>query len=136
MKRVRMASLAALGVVGFLATGQAHAQFSYQRPPTSPTPRPAVSPYLNLLRSGDPAVNYNTLVRPQIEQPRAIQQLQIEVQQQQDQAMVGQRFAVPAGINPTAVLPFTGHPTQFMNYSHYFTTAATRQGVPALGGRR
>src|SRR5260370_12815663 len=135
MKRVGLTALAALGVLGFLATGQARAQFGYQRPQTSPNPRPAVSPYLNLLRSGDPAVNYNTLVRPQIEQPRAIQQLQIEVQQQ-DQAMLGQRFAVPAGVNPSAVLPFTGHPTQFMNYSHYFTTAATRQGVPALGGRR
>jgi hypothetical protein len=134
MKQMRFASLAALGALGFLASGQARSQFSYQRPQTMPNPRPAVSPYLNLLRAGDPAVNYNTLVRPQIEQPRAIQQLQIEVQR--EQAVLGQRFAVPAGINPSAVLPFTGHPTQFMNLSHYYATTASRQGGSAVGGGR
>jgi hypothetical protein len=138
MKRLTRASLAALGLLGLLTTGQARAQFSYQRPQTSPFNTPAVSPYLNLTRGGNAAINYNTLVKPQIDTSRSLQQLQTQVGQNQ-QLLMAQLTERPGGIDPNVVLPFTGHPVQFMAYSHYFTTAGTRQGqgqAPALGGRR
>jgi hypothetical protein len=134
MKRVTTAALAALGLLGFLATGQARAQFTYQRPQTNPFGTPTVSPFLNMARGGNPAINYNTLVRPQIQTQRSLQQLQTDVRQ--DELRMGQLTTAPAGIDPNAVLPYTGHPTQFMAQSHYFTTAAPRQSFPALGGRR
>jgi hypothetical protein len=82
------------------------------------------------------------LVRPQIDNTRAINQLQFQVQQ--DQALLGQPGGMQAG-DPNALVPYTGHPIQFMSYSHYFTsaTAANRQqqstgtgGMPAVGSRR
>jgi len=132
-----MAGLAALGLAGFLTTGAARAQLGYQQPQTNPFNQPAVSPYLNLLRPGASAgVNYTTLVRPQVDTGRALQNLQHQVTQDQ-QVLMGQLGTAPAGFNPSAVLPLTGHPTQFMTYSHYFTTAtAARQGsAPSLGAR-
>jgi len=136
MKRLSMAGLAALGLLGFLATGQARAQYGYQRPPTSPFNQPSVSPYLNLLRPGTSAgVNYTTLVRPQVDTGRAIQQLQYQVNQDQ-QALMGQLGQAPAGLNPSAALPLTGHPTQFMTYSHYFTIAAAQKGGVQTPGAR
>src|ERR1700730_2004855 len=41
--------------------------------------RPPVSPYLNLLNSGDTAINYYGLVRPQFAYNRAIQNLGNEI---------------------------------------------------------
>jgi hypothetical protein len=132
MTRMALAALTALGLLGSWA-GPARAQFTYQRPATSPYSQPAVSPYLNMTRSGNPAVNYNTLVRPQIDNARAFQQLQTQVQQ--NEIKMGQLSAAPNGIDPNAVLPFTGHQVQFMTYSHYYTMTA-RQGTTPLGGRR
>ena len=135
MKRSSMVLLAALGV-GFVGTGHAQAQFSYQRPQTSPFNQPAVSPYLNLVRPDASAgINYTTLVRPQVDTGRAIQNLQYQVTQDQ-QILMGQLSAAPAGFNPGAALPLTGHPAQFMNYSHYFTKAAARQGTAQTPGPR
>jgi hypothetical protein len=141
MKRLWMTALAALVLAGFVAAGPCHAQgsYTYQQPQTSPRYQPAVSPYLNINRAGAPqGVNYSTLVRPQIDNTRAIQQLQLQFQQEQGQ------FAQPNAFmtaDPNALLPYTGHPVQFMTYSHYFTAAANRQqpqqqGRPALGLRR
>jgi hypothetical protein len=94
-----------------LAPGMAaRAQGPYVRPAVSPNPTPPVSPYLNLLRSGSsPAINYFGLVRPEIDFRNSLQQIQ-----QQISGLPG-----AAGYDPNAPLS-TGHPTQFMNYSHYF----------------
>jgi hypothetical protein len=86
------------------------AQYPYQ----PPTQRPAVSPYLNLLRRGNStAFNYYTLVRPQVQQlsvnaqqNAAISQLNSQVQSQSTGGGVPQQA--------------TGHATSFLNYSHYF----------------
>jgi hypothetical protein len=84
-------------------------------------PRPTVSPYLNLLQGGGGALNlpqYQTLVRPFLEQ-QAINQrtafdsqiLQRQVNSLQSQVNYGQ--AAPGRS--------TGHPTRYMNYSHYYS---------------
>jgi len=87
--------------------------------------RPTVSPYLNLFRDdGRGAVsNYQTLVRPQLEQielmqqqtrqTRSLQRLNRQVQQLQQQA------AFP--ISGSTQIRATGHTTQFMNLSHFYS---------------
>jgi hypothetical protein len=119
--------LVTLGILGAAGAGQARAQFGYSRPPTSPFNQPAVSPYMNLTRGGSPGVNYNTLVRPQIDTSRALQQLQSQVSQDQ-QALMGQLGGAPAGFDASAALPLTGHPVQFMNYAHYYSPGGLKQG--------
>jgi len=89
-------------------------------PPTNPYARGPVSPYLNLIRPGNPGINYYGLVRPQIETDRYIQQQEILAAQTQ---VVG---ATPLPIT------VTGHPTRFLSYSQYFMT--TSGGGTALGG--
>src|SRR4051812_45352389 len=68
-------SFMSAGLLVTLAAGQAAAQGPAQGPP--PITRPAVSPYLNLLRTDQPAgLNYYNLVRPQVEFRSSIGQLQ------------------------------------------------------------
>jgi hypothetical protein len=93
---------------------------------------PAVSPYLNLLRRGsDPAVNYYGLVRPEVETRNSIQTLQ-----QQVTTLGAETAAVET---PGAVvLPPTGHPTRFRDYSRYFSrlgTAGAGAGIPVAPAR-
>ncbi len=127
---------AALGLLTGLAPQGARGQ-GYIPPPTSPFPRPPISPYLNLYRGGSPAINYYGVIRPQ-------QQLYQGLYQVQQQAVLNQA-ALAAG---DASLPITGHPTRFFNYSHYFMNqgglgyaggyagggVGTGAGAPLFGG--
>jgi hypothetical protein len=79
--------------------------------------RPPVSPYLNLLRPGDPAINYYGIVRPELSFQRSLIGLQ-----QQVNAVGAQATADTQGLG----LVSTGHPIVFNNYSHYY-------GVPLTG---
>ena len=96
-----------LGLLMLASANSVQAQGSYTRPATSPSGSPVVSPYLNLARGGNPAVNYYGLVRPQMDAQRAVQQLQSGT-------------AAPASSLPMDAMPTSGHPVQFMNFSHYF----------------
>jgi hypothetical protein len=62
-----------------LFASECHAQYPGSRfggiGGTGPGVRPPVSPYLNLLNQGDPAINYYGLVRPQFAYNRALQNL-------------------------------------------------------------
>jgi len=78
--------------------------------------RPTFSPYLNLLRRGNPAVNYYGLVRPEVEFRNSVNQMQQQLNSVQ--STVDQEAN-----NPNAVT--TGHRTQFQSYGHYY---------PAKGG--
>ena len=100
---------AVLGLCSLLAPA-AWSQGVYVPPPTSPYPRQPLSPYLNLLRSGNPAINYYGLVRPQQQFYSSISQLQQQVQAPVNAALIA---------DPN-IYPYTGHPTRFFNYSHYF----------------
>ena len=113
MKRFVVCALFALSVLTVAGTAeQARAQYS-QPQRLGPVFRPPVSPYLNLLRRGsDPAVNYYGIVRPEIEFRSGLQNLQQQVN------TVGQD--VTAQDQALGLLPATGHPVQFFNYSHYF----------------
>jgi len=84
------------------------AQEPYARPATGPSNPAPLSPYLNMARGGNPAVNYYGLVRPQTDAQRAIQHLQ------------QQSMAAPATGLTMDSYPNSGHTVQFMNLSHYF----------------
>ncbi|HZY88235.1 MAG TPA: hypothetical protein VFE78_25590 [Gemmataceae bacterium] len=111
MTRLAMWAAAVTAAVA-LSAGPARAQFGYYSPPqTSPFPRAPISPYLNLARGGNPAINYYGLVRPQQEFQQSIWGLQRQVSGLGQQALQGEA----ARSSET-----TGHPTRFLNYSHYF----------------
>ena len=91
---------------------------------------PTVSPYLNLFREsldGNDDLNYNTLVRPQLEQQRMNEQFQ---RQNLDISRRVQAIAAQADYNPQgskSQYP-TGHQTTFMYYGHYYPAAAPQRG--------
>jgi hypothetical protein len=86
------------------------------------TPAPTVSPYLNLFREdldGQSDLNYQTLVRPQLQQQATNERLQREALELNSrlQAISAQSDFNPAG---STSQPPTGHQTVFMYYGHYY----------------
>jgi hypothetical protein len=92
------------------------------KPFTSYSPAPTVSPYLNLFREdfeGGGDLNYNTLVRPQLQQQQFNQQVQRQGLAMERQL---QAFAAQSDFNPqgsTSQLP-TGHQTVYRYYGRYY----------------
>ncbi len=126
MKTRRILTAAFIGLLAF-STGRLSAQGPVVRPPG--VLPPVYSPYLNLLRNNNPAyINYYGLVRPEIDFRNSIYGLQ--------QGVATNATGI-AGLD-AAGLPLTGHPTTFLNTSHYFlnrggqgTPAAALAGAPA-----
>jgi hypothetical protein len=73
--------------------------------------RPAVSPYLNLNRGGDPAINYYGLVRPQLQYNRALQNVGNDINFLESNLAAAQAQQQPAQ---------TGHGASFMTQYQYF----------------
>jgi hypothetical protein len=91
--------------------------------------RPPISPYLNLNRGGNSAINYYGLVRPQIDTTRALQNLQYQVQTNAANAALPQTTT-----DATTVLPSTtGHPVMFLNSSHFFPTTGRTGTTGGVG---
>lgn len=121
MRLPAIVSLTAVGLLIFAAAARARAQDG--QPALGPMARPTFSPYLNLLRRGDPVLNYYGLVRPQLELRGSVQQLQ--------QRLSGQLISEE---ERASALPATGHPSRFMHYSHYFLNMGT--GNPSMARHR
>ena len=84
-------------------------------------PRPTVSPYLNLLQGGGGALNlpqYQTLVRPFLEQQSVNDRntFNNQLMRRDVNSLQGQVSRQSA-----AGARATGHPTRYMNYSHYYS---------------
>jgi hypothetical protein len=84
-------------------------------------PRPTVSPYLNLLQGGGGAINlpqYQTLVRPFLDQQAVNQNNAFN-----SQLLSRQVNSLQTQVNRNQFSPgrATGHPTRYMNYSHYYS---------------
>ncbi len=105
-----------------LGATASQAQFPGNQFGRGPTPfsRPTVSPYLNLLQNGNPAINYYGLVRPQMAYDRALQNLGTSVN-----ALGNNVNALD--INQT---PQTGHRSSFMTQGQYFNTNGAVGGNP------
>lgn len=94
--------------------------------------RPSVSPYLNLLRGDATGINnipnYQTFVRPVIDQRNINQQQSLAVRnlQRQLQQVASQPRSRVAGPSPSGIQRQTGHPARFLvspyynNLSHYY----------------
>ncbi len=113
MRRLRWPAAVLLALWLSVYADRAQAQFQYVRPQTNPYNTPILSPYLNLNRGGLPAINYFGLVRPQVETQQSLQTLG-----QQQQILQQQLLSTTEMGRPTEGA--SGHPTYFMNYSHYF----------------
>lgn len=112
MKPRTLAIVLAAGAILLAATQTASAQ-RYQGRDDNPV-GPTVSPYLNLLGTNQFGVtNYQSLVRPLINQGNAIQRQQGSLNSLQQQFN-----AQGAGVGRG-----TGHATFFMNYSHFYYNA-------------
>jgi hypothetical protein len=91
-----------------LTAASAQAQYGTSDNPVGPT----VSPYLNLLQSNQfGATNYQSLVRPLINQGNAINRQANSLNRLQQQVSGGGGGGGSRG---------TGHTTFFMNYSHFY----------------
>src|SRR5262249_31663980 len=123
-----LAVSAGLSFLCLLASGQAFGQgyipgagFSPYRRPLAPYQRPAVSPYLNLLRGGaDPAINYYGLVRPQMEFRNSL----VGIAEQQ---ALGQQSISDL----ESSLDTSGHRSLFMNHQRYFMNLGISAGPQA-----
>jgi hypothetical protein len=104
---------------------------STSKPFSTLTSSPTVSPYMNLFRddlSGESDLNYQTLVRPQLEQQRVNAQVQrqnMELARRVQSISAKSDYGNPQGSETQYP---TGHPTSFRYYSHFYPSAG--------GGRR
>jgi hypothetical protein len=125
----------ALTVFFALLAGPAWAQGPYVRPnpnPNNPYARPMFSPYLNLVRTNNPAINaginYAGIVRPEFQIYSDVGQLQRQVSSLETGAAAG----------PEGTGLVTGHPVLFQNYGHFYPAAGTPGSVfgrrPGVGG--
>jgi hypothetical protein len=119
---MKQQAIATVGALVLLAS-PAWAQGPYVQP-GNPFYRPPFSPYLNLTLPGSPAVNYYGLIRPQLQQQTAIQQLQTEV--------LTPDLTGTQGYGTSAVL-ITGHASAFQNHWGYFQNWQGRTGTIAAG---
>src|SRR5260370_106487 len=105
-----------------LSADRASAQMLVPRAGGLP-PGPTVSPYLNLLRTGNsPAFNYYGLGRPQFQTNAGLQGLQVQLDLTQGRPLLGSDQADDVLI--------TGHAAVFMNYGRYFQSS-NGAGQPA-----
>jgi hypothetical protein len=104
-----------------LAAAAARAQAPVQ-PPTQLYTPPVVSPYLNLLNRGNPAINYYGIVRPQMQQTQQLQMLQFGLTRTAEEATA----ALTQPTTAPGALPDTGHTAGFMTYTRYFNTVNPR----------
>ncbi len=89
--------------------------------------RPTVSPYLNLLNGGNPALNYYGLVRPQFAYDRAFQTLGANVN------------SLGANVNSLEAAnqaPQTGHRSSFMTHNQYFMNNGSGKAAGGQTGAR
>jgi hypothetical protein len=115
-------------------TPVAQAQFYQQFNPYPPnigapiSQRPALSPYLNLLRGGDPAANYYLGVLPEYNN-RSFQQL---VPRMIDATMRYQETLDDRLLMEVELkrLPPTGHAAGFMIYQGYYNVPGQRGFIP------
>jgi hypothetical protein len=131
MKPTFVAALAALA----LSAGPALAQniYPYTQPNYGPGYRTPLSPYLNMLRGGDPAANYFLGVQPEFQRRQNAVMFQ-----QQLYNLAGQTGAIATSLTTPEVglfqpLASTGHPTAFNNTAGYFNTGGS---TPLLSGMR
>jgi hypothetical protein len=139
MSRLLVVSLASLSCLVVLGNGTASAQGYYPSQSARPNygiyqpygggyNRPLLSPYLDLLRGGDPAVNYFLGTVPEFQRRANAAQFRSAIQD------LEQRTGQPTTTEPEDLfkpLTSTGHPTAFLNTGGFFgnTAPVVRPGI-------
>jgi hypothetical protein len=127
MRRAVLRCLPFVVVLAGVGGGVARAQYPAGRAPFNPYSRPPYSPYLNLLRPGNQAVNYYGLVRPQ-------QDFRSDFRQLQESLYAQPANLVGAG---AADVVTTGNRGEFLNYQRYFLNNRNAgPGIAAAGATR
>jgi hypothetical protein len=128
MKRFILAPPAALFALIALSASPAAAQYTYplQPPRYGPGYTPLLSPWLNMLRGGDPAANYFLGVEPEFQRRQDRNALYGQVQGLSN--LLPARPQIREGDIDTP-LPSTGHATAFGYTGSYFGTG------PQISGR-
>jgi hypothetical protein len=133
MKQRVTSALAALGIVLLLGMGTAQAQYTPPAQPPGPfyprTSTPRLSPYLNLLRGGDPAANYFLGVVPERQQRVLNSQFESAIGTLDRRTAAGAETVID-DVRPRG-LPPTGHSVRFLNASPYYLSPTSAQGVGA-----
>jgi hypothetical protein len=131
-KQLVTSAFAALGLV-LVGVGTTRAQYTPpppSRPPFFTQPQtPRLSPYLNLLRGGDPAANYFLGVVPERQQRLLNSQVESAIDTLDRRTGAGAEVVID-DVRPKA-LPPTGHPVRFLNASPYFLGGTSPQGFGA-----
>jgi hypothetical protein len=122
MRRAALISILVLGGIAFFQGSLALGQTIYGPRLGGPVGNPGYSPYQNLFRGGPIYQNYYGLVRPELQFRGAIGALQQQVTL--NQAGLAD---LAAGTGPLT----TGHPSQFLNTSHYFLSSGGQLGAGA-----
>jgi hypothetical protein len=142
MRRLTVTGFLALGLLGLLATQRASAQ--YRQPAYGPgygnygRTGPALSPYLNLTRGGNPAANYFLGVLPEMDRraTKAEQGREIADLERRTDALAAPPPAA-GGVAEELTgggLPPTGHATSFTTYGSYYTLTPPVSRLPAVQG--
>ena len=121
------AFIATLVMLGVAQAVQAQSVFN-PNPRTAPYSRPALSPYLNLLRGGDPAANYYLGVMTEYD--RRYRESQIGMVQPDPtlpDPVLDDRNDLDV---PDRRLPPTGHQAGFMFYNASYTLPSQRAYIP------
>jgi hypothetical protein len=121
----RLFSSSALAIAVFVAAS--HQEARAQNAPYSPYAqpnfggyysRPTVSPYLNIIRGNNPAINYFTGTIPERENRVRFNQVNTDIQNLERRAGT----AAPTSTDELVPsLPETGHLVQFMNMNPYYS---------------
>jgi hypothetical protein len=130
MVAVRRFAVLLVALLGVFSADTAMAQVQLRQYGYDPfLDRPALSPYYNLMRrEGGTSVNYYSLVRPQIDAAERARSQQKQIQQLQQQVS---RPASQAGTGVT-----TGHPSYFMNLSHFYPSLGAGSSPGRSAGRQ
>jgi hypothetical protein len=128
MKHTIVVAIASILALTCLSAGTASAQAPPIRPGIAPynRPQPLLSPYLDLLRGGDPAANYYLGVVPERERRRndvIFRGAILDLEQRTQQLAEGEDVFTP--------LRSTGHMTAFGYTGTYFGTTRTQTQAPA-----
>ena len=122
MKRLTLLGLGSLLCLLGAAVGPVAAQaYPYNRPNYGPGYRPPLSPYLDIIRGGDPAINYFLGTRTELDRRAKNAQFRSALLD------LEQRTLPPVEEDPLfSPVPSTGHRTAFGNTATYFGTSQPR----------
>ncbi len=126
MKRLIWISLASLGLLVLGPAGKATAQIAYpnyQRP-LSPIPSPALSPYLDLRRGGNPAIEYFQGTLPEFDRRANTLQFRGAILELDRRVNL---LSEAEGLGPA--LRETGHPAYFANLGPYYNFNPLGRGI-------